>query len=256
MSEVSACCAAPVAVEGRTTRYWVCTGCGQACDAVDGAPRDAGLAVTLRAYREAAGWYAGLTAGFPPGSALPGELGALAEGSSGLVVDAGAGAGRDAAYLAGLGRRVLAVDASAPLLARAPRVPGLAVAAGDVRALPLRDGCAGAVWCSAVLLHLSPGGALEALREFRRVLAPGGTARVSVKEGTGTAYVPVPGAAGLGRHFRFWRAGELAELAERAGLETAGAWTAEEADSSGAVQRWAVVLARKPFSEIASEARA
>lgn len=39
MNEVSACRAAPVTVEGRTTRYWVCTGCGEACDAVaaDGA---------------------------------------------------------------------------------------------------------------------------------------------------------------------------------------------------------------------------
>jgi hypothetical protein len=30
---LSLCCTAPVTVEGRTTRYYVCTGCGQACDA-------------------------------------------------------------------------------------------------------------------------------------------------------------------------------------------------------------------------------
>lgn len=29
---VSLCCSAPVTAEGRTTRYWVCSGCGQACD--------------------------------------------------------------------------------------------------------------------------------------------------------------------------------------------------------------------------------
>lgn len=30
--DLSACCRAPVTVEGRTTHYWKCTGCGQACD--------------------------------------------------------------------------------------------------------------------------------------------------------------------------------------------------------------------------------
>lgn len=36
MSEpVSDCCSAPVTMEGRTTRYHVCSGCGQACDAVN-----------------------------------------------------------------------------------------------------------------------------------------------------------------------------------------------------------------------------
>jgi hypothetical protein len=30
--DLSACCKAPVTVEGRTTRYWKCSGCGQACD--------------------------------------------------------------------------------------------------------------------------------------------------------------------------------------------------------------------------------
>jgi hypothetical protein len=28
----SACCGAPVSVQGRTTRYYVCSGCGRACD--------------------------------------------------------------------------------------------------------------------------------------------------------------------------------------------------------------------------------
>ena len=35
---VSDCCEAPVVVEGRTTRYHVCTGCGKACDAVRRVP--------------------------------------------------------------------------------------------------------------------------------------------------------------------------------------------------------------------------
>jgi hypothetical protein len=30
--ELSSCCGARVTVEGRTTRYWKCSGCGQACD--------------------------------------------------------------------------------------------------------------------------------------------------------------------------------------------------------------------------------
>lgn len=35
VSEVSSCRAAPVTAEGRTTQFYVCAGCGQACDAVE-----------------------------------------------------------------------------------------------------------------------------------------------------------------------------------------------------------------------------
>jgi hypothetical protein len=34
VSGVSSCCSAPLTVEGRTTQFYACTGCGQACDAV------------------------------------------------------------------------------------------------------------------------------------------------------------------------------------------------------------------------------
>jgi len=35
MVEVSTCCKAPVQVEGKTTMYWVCSKCGNSCDAVE-----------------------------------------------------------------------------------------------------------------------------------------------------------------------------------------------------------------------------
>lgn len=38
MNYVSDCCRAPVTAEGRTTRFWRCTACGQPCDAVHPAP--------------------------------------------------------------------------------------------------------------------------------------------------------------------------------------------------------------------------
>jgi len=38
--QVSDCCGAPVAVEGRTTQYHVCMRCGEACDAVPGSSED------------------------------------------------------------------------------------------------------------------------------------------------------------------------------------------------------------------------
>ena len=31
--ELSDCCGASITVAGRTTRFWVCTACGKACDA-------------------------------------------------------------------------------------------------------------------------------------------------------------------------------------------------------------------------------
>jgi SAM-dependent methyltransferase/diadenosine tetraphosphate (Ap4A) HIT family hydrolase len=209
-------------------------------------PGDAELNETLNAYSEAAGWYASHTSTFPEKSSLRDEMDWLADHTDGLILDAGAGGGRDAAYLAGLERPVIALDASAPLLAYAPQHKNIRKVVGDVRKLLIESNSIGAVWCSAVLLHLGRDDVLRALREFFRVLRRGGLAEVSVKEGTGHASSPLPGYPRLRRHFFFYEGDDLKQLARLAGLEVVRTWTEEEVDSALVVQRWVKVLLRKP----------
>jgi SAM-dependent methyltransferase len=91
----------------------------------------------------------------------------------GIALDAACGTGRHAEYLAGLGHRVIGVDSSPDMLARArARVPGADFRPGDLHRLPVPDQAVDLVVCTLALTHVP---ALPpVLAEFARVLRPGG----------------------------------------------------------------------------------
>lgn len=97
---------------------------------------------------------------------------------AGTALDAACGTGRHTAHLDGLGHRVVGVDRSPEMLARArARVPRAAFAVADLRRLPLPDNAVDTVVCALALSHvprLAP-----VLGEFARVLRPGGHLVVS-----------------------------------------------------------------------------
>ena len=97
----------------------------------------------------------------------------LAELPAGDALDAACGTGRHSQHLASLGHRVIGVDSSAEMLARArAQVPGAQFLEGDLTRLPLPDACVDVVVCALALTHLP---ALAApMAEFTRVLCPGG----------------------------------------------------------------------------------
>jgi ubiquinone/menaquinone biosynthesis C-methylase UbiE len=89
------------------------------------------------------------------------------------VVDAGCGAGRAVAELAGRGFRAIGVDLDPAMLAAARgRFPDIDVRAADATDLPLDDGQAHGYRADKVY-HILPDPP-AALAEARRVLAPGG----------------------------------------------------------------------------------
>jgi SAM-dependent methyltransferase len=103
------------------------------------------------------------------------------------VVDIGAGTGAfSSAFVDWFGVGVVAVEPSAAMRGRIPRVPGLEVVEGDACALPLPDDSADAAWLSLVVHHVPD---LEAAaREIRRVLRPG--APVLFRQGFPDRYEP------------------------------------------------------------------
>ncbi|WP_103351010.1 class I SAM-dependent methyltransferase [Amycolatopsis sp. CA-128772] len=91
----------------------------------------------------------------------------------GVALDAACGTGRYAGLLARRGHRVIGVDGSPDMLARArTRVPGGRFLLGDLHRLPVADSRVELVACGLALTHVP---ALEpVLAEFARVLRPGG----------------------------------------------------------------------------------
>jgi SAM-dependent methyltransferase len=91
----------------------------------------------------------------------------------GVALDAACGTGRWGAFLAERGHRVIGVDSSPDMLARArDRVPAGDFRLGDLHRLPLSDDEAEMVVCALALTHVPDLAAV--LAEFARVLRPGG----------------------------------------------------------------------------------
>lgn len=92
---------------------------------------------------------------------------------AGVAVDAACGTGRWAEFLAGRGHRVIGVDSSPEMLARArTRVPQAEFVLGDLHRLPAGDAEADLVVCALALTHVPALGPV--MTEFARVLRPGG----------------------------------------------------------------------------------
>lgn len=111
-------------------------------------------------------------------------------GGRGPVLDLGVGSGATARHLLAAGVPVLGVDLSTVMLAGLrDHAPGLPAVAGDLAALPLRDGCARAAHLSYVLHHVPDWH--QGLREVGRVLAPDAVLALNLGPGA-----PPPTAAG------------------------------------------------------------
>ncbi|MEO8594641.1 MAG: class I SAM-dependent methyltransferase [Candidatus Solibacter sp.] len=106
------------------------------------------------------------------------------------ALDVGCGTGRWTARLNAIG-----LDASPAMLARAAAKPALhgRLAVADAAMLPIATGAADLVLCALTLGHLAD--PAPALREFARVLAPGGTLLL-------TDFHPAAAALGWRRTFR------------------------------------------------------
>jgi SAM-dependent methyltransferase len=92
---------------------------------------------------------------------------------AGDALDAACGTGRTAALLAPRGHRVVGVDSSPDMLARArERVPGGDFRPGTLQELPVADDSVDLVVCSLALTHVRE--LPPVMEEFARVLRPGG----------------------------------------------------------------------------------
>ena len=93
----------------------------------------------------------------------------------GPVVDIGCGPGQVARYLHARGVPASGLDLSPEMVALAQRLtPEVSFRQGSMLALDAADGTWGGISAFYCIIHLPPDGVLQALREFNRVLCPGG----------------------------------------------------------------------------------
>ncbi|MCI3224616.1 class I SAM-dependent methyltransferase [Streptomyces sp. NP-1717] len=138
------------------------------------------LEATREAYDAAAVTYAQLFSDTLRDSPLDrAMLGVFAEAVSasgdGRVADLGCGPGYITAYLGELGLTAFGVDASPVMIGLARQeYPGLRFDVGSMTALDIADGVLGGVLSRWSVIHTPPPELPVILREFHRVLAPGG----------------------------------------------------------------------------------
>lgn len=158
--------------------------------------------------------------------------------ADGVYVEMGCGSAESSARLPrGAGRRYVALDFSRAALERARRSPAFAAwVQGDVFSLGFADGSLSGIWNLGVMEHFEEPEGLRILREFRRVLKPGGAAVLFWPPEFGSsrlALAPIEAVRSLGRRepFRFFpdevnRVKSLRHarrMAEAAGLEPVAA---------------------------------
>ncbi|MFC7080659.1 class I SAM-dependent methyltransferase [Halorussus caseinilyticus] len=133
------------------------------------------------------------------------------------VADVGCGPGWESATFADRGHEVVGVDLTPAFLRTATdRAPDAAFVRMDMRALGLAADAFDGLWACASFLHVPREDAPATLREFRRVLRPGGAMLLSVARGdgekVGDSYDDDR------RRFTLYRADRLRELADDAGF--------------------------------------
>jgi SAM-dependent methyltransferase len=122
----------------------------------------------------------------------------------GIVADIGCGPGHVAAYLRDQGVTVMGIDLSPNMIACAARLnPGGDFRVGDMRSLPLPDATLAGVVAFYAIVHVESGELGAIMREFRRVLVPGGLALVAFHAGVQIVHVDDLFGAPVSLDFRF-----------------------------------------------------
>jgi SAM-dependent methyltransferase len=104
----------------------------------------------------------------------------------GRVADLGCGPGQIARYLAARGVDTIGIDASAAMIVNARRLnPTIEFYAGNFLSLALADGALIGIAAFYSLIHCARGDLGRAVRELRRVLAPGGRLLMTAHAGEG-----------------------------------------------------------------------
>lgn len=146
----------------------------------------------------------------------------FAERTAGLgpVWDVGCGPGHIARYLHGRGVPVAGLDLSPAMIAHAERLnPTISFRVGDMRSLDAADESVGGIVAFYSLIHFARDAVPDVLREFRRVLRPGGAVLAGFHKGNETVHRDELWDTPIALDFVWFESDEMAGYFAQAGLE-------------------------------------
>ncbi len=142
-----------------------------------------------------------------------------------LILDIGCGPGFDGDLLLAKGFRVIGLDLSSQMIKIGRRMFPYPFVQADMETLPFLQKIDG-LWVNASLLHIEREAIPWTLREFCRVLKPGGNLFISVKKGVGERWEP--GDENAPRWFTYWRVEQLSAAVCGEGFHILDIWSNEK----------------------------
>lgn len=110
--------------------------------------------------------------------------------SLGPICDMGCGPGEVARYLKDRGADALGVDLSPKMVEKARQLsPDIRFSVGDMTHLEVADNTWGGIAAFYSIIHIPRNSVVDALRELKRVLKPGGLLLLAIHLGSGTLHL-------------------------------------------------------------------
>jgi len=170
-------------------------------------------------------------------------------GNLGPICDMGCGPGQIARYLHRQGVNTLGVDLSPRMVAEAQRLnPEIHFHQGDLLTLPDANNSWGGIAAFYCIIHISRGQIVDALREMKRVLKPGGVLLVTFHIGDEIKHLDEWWDKPVCLDFSFYQPTEMETWLKEAGYELKETLVREPNPEVEVATQRAYVFARKPKS--------
>ena len=170
-------------------------------------------------------------------------------GDLGPICDLGCGPGQIARYLHRKGVKTLGVDLSPNMIAEAQRLnPEIHFHQGDMLSLPDADDSWGGIAAFYCIIHILREQIVDALREMRRVLRPGGVLLITFHIGSEVKHLDEWWEKPVNLDFAHYEPPEMENWLSAAGFELEETLVREPNPEVEVATQRAYLFARKPFA--------
>jgi SAM-dependent methyltransferase len=168
-------------------------------------------------------------------------------GELGPICDLGCGPGQIARYLQRQGVKTLGVDLSPQMVAEAQRLnPEIHFHQGDMLSLPNEDNSWGGIAAFYCIIHIPREHVVDALREMKRVLKPGGVLLITFHIGEEVKHMDEWWEKPVNLDFAFYLPEQMEAWLKEAGFELVETLVREPNPEVEVATRRAYLFARKP----------